>query len=95
MTIQIMCSRCGHRSHKISFDQYSTTEPPEKIVKAGWNSFGDAFYCRQCSETWEERNGKDRPLWGNAHTRERVYQVMVDGLLDELDRIKQEKNERV
>lgn len=95
MKIQIMCSSCGHRSLQLSYDQYSGTEPPEEFVKAGWNSFGDAFYCRKCSKTWEERNGKDRPLWGEAHTKERIYQTMVNDLLNALDRVKQGKESEV
>lgn len=82
LNVQIMCSSCGHRSRKYRIDKYSHTEPADEIVKAGWNSFGDAFYCPKCVKTWEERNGKDRPLWGKAHTRERVYQVIVGDLLD-------------
>ena len=91
MTVQIMCSNCGHRSRKFAFDRFNFDRPPEKIVEAGWNSVGDAFYCRKCCDTWEDRNGKDRPLWGKAHTRERVYQVMIGGILDWLEY--QEKGE--
>lgn len=81
MYLQIMCSRCGHRSRRYKIDRFSQKKPADEIVKAGWNSFGDAFYCRKCSETWEERNGKDRPLWGMAHTRERVHEVIEGELL--------------
>lgn len=83
MYLQIMCSNCGHRSRKFKYNRYRRNEPADEIVKSGWNSFGDAFYCRKCADTWEQRNGKDRPLWGKAHTRERVYQVMVRDLMDE------------
>jgi len=82
LTVQIMCSACGHRSRKYKVDKYSRKEPADEIVKAGWNSFGDAFYCPKCVKTWENRNGRDRPLWGKAHTRERVYQEIVGDLLD-------------
>ena len=82
MYMQISCSRCGHRSRKFKYDRYSRTEPAEEIVKAGWDSFGSAFYCPKCVKTWEQRNGKDRPLWGEDHTKERVYQVMVGELMD-------------
>ena len=83
MYLQIVCSNCGHRSKRFKYDRYSRIEPADEIVKAGWDSFGDAFYCRKCTVTWEKRNGKDRPLWGEAHTRERVYQVMIGDLMDE------------
>ena len=82
MYLQIMCSRCGHRSRKFKYDRYARTDAADEIVKAGWNSFGDAFYCKKCSGTWEERNGKDRPLWGADHTKERVHQVMIGELLE-------------
>lgn len=82
MYLQIMCSCCAHRSRKFKYDRYARTEPAEEIVKAGWDSFGSAFYCPKCVKTWEQRNGKDRPLWGEDHTKERVYQVMVGELMD-------------
>lgn len=82
MYLQIMCSCCGHRSRKFKYDRYARTEPAEEIVKAGWDSFGSAFYCPKCVKTWEQRNGKDRPLWGEDHTKERVCQVMVGELMD-------------
>lgn len=85
MYLQIMCSCCGHRSRKFKYDSFSRIEPAEEIVNAGWDSFGDAFYCPKCVKTWEKRNGKNRPLWGKQHTRERVYQVMVNDLLREIE----------
>ena len=85
MYLQVQCSACGHRSRKFKYDRYRTVEPAEEIVKVGWNSYGDAFYCPKCVKTWEQRNGKDRPLWGKAHTRERVYQEMVSDLLREIE----------
>ena len=84
MYLQIMCSRCAHKSRKFKYDRYSRIEPADEIVKAGWDSFGSAFYCPSCVKTWEKRNGKDRPLWGKQHTKERVYQTMVDELLDQI-----------
>ena len=85
MYLQISCSRCGHRSRKFKYDRYRRIEPADEIVKAGWNSFGGAFYCPKCVKTWEQRNGKDRPLWGEEHTKERVYQEMVSDLLREIE----------
>lgn len=92
LSVQIMCSNCGHRSRKYRIDKYYRTEPAAEIVKAGWDSFGDAFYCLKCVKTWEKRNGKNRPLWGKAHTRERVYQVMVGDLLDAIRCIEDERD---
>ena len=85
MYLQIMCSCCGHRSKQFKYDRYRRIEPADEIVKAGWGSVGSAFYCPKCVKTWEERNGKDRPLWGEQHTKERVYQVMVSDLLREIE----------
>ena len=84
MNLQIICSSCGHRSKQFAYGRIMRTDPAEEIVKAGWNSFGDAFYCPACVKTWEKRNGKDRPLWGKAHTKERVYQTMIGDLLNEI-----------
>ena len=70
MYLQIMCSSCGHRSRKFKYDKYRRTEPADEIVEAGWNSFGDAFYCPKCVKTWEQRNGKGRPLRTNTCGRE-------------------------
>lgn len=84
MYLQIMCSRCAHKSRKYKYDRYRRIEPADSIVKAGWDSFGNAFYCPNCVKTWEERNGKDRPLWGKQHTKECVYQTMVGELLDQI-----------
>ena len=85
MTIQIMCSNCGHRSRTFRYDQYSRIEPADEYVKAGWNSFGSAFYCPKCVKTWEKRNGKNRPLWGATNTRERVFQKMICECMDRID----------
>lgn len=79
MCFQISCSRCGHRSRKF---RYNTMKTPEEITKAGWNSFGSAFYCPKCAKTWEHRNGKDRPLWGKEYTQRRVLEAMVRDLLE-------------
>lgn len=83
MVLQIMCSNCGHKSRKYRLERLRRVDPAREIVKAGWDSFGDAFYCQKCAGTWEKRNGKGRPLWGKSHTRERVYQEIIDGLMDE------------
>lgn len=80
MNIQIMCSNCGHRSRKYRIDRFSFISPAEEYVKAGWDSFGDALYCRKCCETWEERNGKDRPLWGREHTKDKIHEIIIDHL---------------
>ena len=91
MYLQIMCSCCGHKSRKFKYDRFSRTEPAEEIVNAGWDSFGDAFYCPKCVKTWEKRNGKNRPLWAKQHTRERVYQVMVNDLLREIEYLQKDE----
>ncbi len=87
MHLQIMCSNCGHRSRKFAYDRYRRYQSaPDKIIKAGWGSFGDALYCPRCVKTWEKRNGKDRPLWGKDHTRVRIHEIIENDLQNELDR---------
>ncbi len=60
-TLFIQCSRCGKRE-EIPF-YYSF------LVKAtmdGWNSYGSALYCPECTATWHDRN--DKELAGPSHT---------------------------
>lgn len=82
MYFQISCSNCGHRSQMLPYDGYKT---PDRIIKAGWDSFGDAFYCPKCVKTWEKRNGKDRPLWGATHTRDKMQRIMIKELLEHIE----------
>ncbi len=58
-------------------------------TRAGWNSYGSALYCPECSATWDERN-KGRPLTGQENTidiidgmyaRERGYSIDRDNEL--------------
>lgn len=65
--VSIMCSCCG----KIEDIRYSAANV-NKLVKDGWNSLGNAVYCPECVETWEERNGLSRPLWGAEHTVSKI-----------------------
>lgn len=83
MTYQVMCSNCGHRSRKVPYGE----DGADEIIQAGWNSFGDAFYCKKCVATWEKRNGKDRPLWGASHTRTRMLGRQVGELSREVERL--------
>ena len=89
MHMQIQCSRCGRRSRKYAYNHLLsvTTKAPEEIIKAGWGSFGDAFYCPQCAKTWEKRNEKDRPLWGDYHTHVRILETMVGDLMQSVERL--------
>ena len=70
--------RCGHRSRVYRIDRFSRISAAEEYVKAGWDSFGDALYCRRCCETWERRNGKDKPLWGREHTKDKINENIID-----------------
>lgn len=65
--VYITCSCCGN-SQTIGY----TATDVNKTVKDGWNSFGDALYCPDCVKTWEERNGKNKPLWGKIHTIKKI-----------------------
>jgi len=90
MYLQIQCSSCGRRSRQYGYNHMLNilTKAPEEIIKAGWGSFGDAFYCPQCVKTWEKRNGKDRPLWGDDHTHVRILETMVGQLMQENEMLK-------
>lgn len=79
MYFQITCSNCGHRSQKLP---YNAGKTPDRIINAGWNSFGGVFYCPKCARTWETRNGKNRPLWGEDHTRNLIFERMIYELTD-------------
>lgn len=68
--VSITCSCCGNRESVL----YSA-ENVNKLVKNGWNSFGDALYCPDCVSTWEERNGTKKPLWGAEHTVSKIDAV--------------------
>jgi len=37
-------------------------------TRAGWNSYGSALYCPECSASWHERNSLDRQLAGAENT---------------------------
>lgn len=38
-----------------------------EATRKGWNSYGSALYCPECSATWDERN-KKKPLSGPENT---------------------------
>lgn len=77
MIFQITCSNCGRNSMRQGYDAVKT---PEKIIKAGWRSYGDAFYCPRCVKTWKERNGEDRKLASIPFTRDRIQRKMIEEL---------------
>ena len=60
--VDIQCSNCG-RIDRVSYRMDCITH----TIKKGWNSFGNALYCPNCSKTWNERN-KDKSLAGNWNT---------------------------
>lgn len=79
--IEIMCSNCG-ATGKISQWMPSLFN----AVDEGWGSYGSALYCPKCTATWEERNGKNRPLEDERNTfrvmsefLRRAYQKDGDG----------------
>lgn len=82
MYFQITCSNCGHRSAKHPYNGGTT---PEKIIDAGWNSYGNALYCPKCVKTWSKRNGDERHLSGAAHTKDRIQIVMIDDLVGRIE----------
>lgn len=86
--MRIQCSCCGHRSREYKVDRYDFDRIGKKYTDAGWDSYGDAFYCPGCVRTWAARNGNDRKLWGKAHTQTRVLELIAGCLLDEIERMK-------
>lgn len=68
---EIMCSNCG-ATGKISPWMPSLF----RAVDDGWGSYGSALYCPKCTSTWEERNGKDRPMADERNT----FRVMSEFL---------------
>ena len=88
LSLQVSCSRCGHRSRRFAFDEGRrfVQKSQDELIEAGWDTFGDAFYCPKCAKSWEKRNGKDRPLWGEEYTRYKVMVRIIDVLMDEIER---------
>ena len=68
--IQIQCSNCG-TIHQM---KYATGRIVQAIIN-GWNSYGNALYCPECSRTWEKRNGKERPLHGKWNTMRVIDEI--------------------
>lgn len=64
MYVKITCSCCGaHRRISNKKMEYTVN-----AIKAGWGSYGSALYCPKCSRTWEQRNGKERPMADERNT---------------------------
>lgn len=61
--IDLQCSNCGKFERNVSNEK---VENAVKVIKKGWNSFGSALYCPECSVKFEKRNGK--PLSGEKNT---------------------------
>lgn len=68
--MKIQCSRCG------AIKGFTYTESNKrKTILEGWDSYGDALYCPDCANTWHERNGESKPLWGEEHTSEKINKI--------------------
>ena len=68
--MRVTCSNCGYvKVFKASDYQII------KRLKEGWNSVGSALYCPECVRTWDERNGKERPVWGIDHTSIEIEKI--------------------
>ena len=61
--MRILCSRCGAGKEF----RYSAGNVLCAVYTQGWNSYGAALCCPECSATWDERN-KGRPLAGPENT---------------------------
>ena len=45
----LTCSNCGKTRSICAGDMAD-------VLGAGWNSYGSALYCPECSSTWDKRN---------------------------------------
>ena len=66
--IQIQCSNCG--------TQHQMKYAVGRIVQAisnGWDSYGNALYCPECSRTWYNRNKK--PMGGKWNTMRIIDEI--------------------
>ena len=79
--IMITCSCCGkHRTISNENVEYTVN-----TIQDGWNSFGSALYCPECSKTWRERNGESRKLAGDRNTFFVIMGLFMEALNDETD----------
>ena len=68
--ILIQCSNCGtHREIKYAIGRIV------QAINDGWDSYGNALYCPECSRTWEKRNGKNKPLNGYWNTMRIIDEI--------------------
>lgn len=61
--IEIQCSRCGVKRELSNEKMQNTID----AIKDGWDSFGGALYCPDCTADWDSRN-PGRTLAGERNT---------------------------
>lgn len=60
--MKMTCSCCGQQKKGVAFN----------MIADGWRTYSAVIYCPKCSETWEDRNGTNRPLDSAEETRRKV-----------------------
>ena len=66
----LTCSNCG-MSQNIRADGLAAA------ITSGWNSYGSALYCPDCSSTWDKRN-RGRPMAGVLNTAQLIAERLVE-----------------
>lgn len=61
--VTLQCSCCGER-RSVVYTAFNAAI----MIKNGWGSYGNALYCPECTRTWEDRNGTNRPMPGKHNT---------------------------
>ena len=51
MASVLICSNCGSKTSILKIGHEK-----ELMVIAGWGKLGDAYYCKNCINTWKDRN---------------------------------------
>lgn len=66
----LTCSNCGKTRSICAGDMAD-------VLGAGWNSYGSALYCPECSSTWDKRN-RGRTMAGVLNTAQLVAERLVE-----------------
>lgn len=89
--MEISCSGCGRRyKPQVSKFGCNFSRLAERATTVGWRTYNGTPYCPKCSQTWESRNGKDKPMDSTWAT---IIAIMNDWCQDMHNEIKWYKDE--